>query len=209
LSEAKPNPSIAVLKDFDFKNLLDVESLDSFDCSEADLNEFFKKDAGNYNAELLGKTYCFTSKDNPPKVVCAFTVSNDSLNLEPISRSAKKRVDKAIPYPKRMKTYPAVKIGRLGVNKDFQRQGVGSGLMNFIKAWFSAPENKTGCRFIIVDAYNNPDSLNYYQKNEFKFLHVTEETEKEQYDKSKLNTRLMYFDLFKLIDNTPPKQIVV
>lgn len=62
-------------------------------------------------------------------------------------------------------------------------------------------ENKTGCRFLIVDAYNNEAPLGFYQKNEFLFLFSTEQQEAENlgYDVAKtLHTRLMYYDLKKL-----------
>ena len=38
---------------------------DTFDCDNADLNDFFRDDALNYQSELLGKTYCFTLDENP------------------------------------------------------------------------------------------------------------------------------------------------
>lgn len=73
--------------------------------------------------------------------------------------------------------------------------------MDFIKAWFIDPHNKTGCRFIVVDAYNEPKPIHYYQKNEFDFIFSTEEQEAEythQKNREKLSTRLMYFDLIRL-----------
>ncbi len=51
---------------------------------------------------------------------------------------------------------PAVKIGSLGVHVDFARAGVGSRIMDYLKVWFTA-WNKTGCRFILVDAHNKPE----------------------------------------------------
>ena len=54
------------------------------------------------------------------------------------------------------RSYPAVLIGRLGVNCEFQNTPIhiGRQLMSFIKDWFRHEDNKTGCRFIVVDAYN-------------------------------------------------------
>ena len=57
--------------------------------------------------------------------------------------------------------------------------------MDFIKAFFTI-KNKTGCRFITVDAYNYPLTVNFYKKNGFEFL--TSQDAKE-------DTRSMYFDL--------------
>lgn len=63
--------------------------------------------------------------------------------------------------------------------------------MDFIKAFF-ALKNKTGCRFITVDAYNYPATINFYKKNGFDFL--TSQDEKE-------DTRSMYFDLMTFVRN--------
>lgn len=57
--------------------------------------------------------------------------------------------------------------------------------MNYIKGYF-LDKNKTGCRFITVDATNNERTIKFYQKNGFDFL-----TEKDKAEK----TRLMYYDL--------------
>jgi hypothetical protein len=53
-----------------------------------------------------------------------------------------------------------VKIGRFGVNKKLHRSGIGTQQMKFIKHLFTL-ENKTGCRYITVDAYNKSEILNF------------------------------------------------
>jgi GNAT superfamily N-acetyltransferase len=95
--------------------------------------------------------------------------------------------------------YPSVKIGRLGVDKKYDGSGLGSDLLDFIKDWFIDGQNKTGCRFILVDAYNIPRVLSFYQKNKFEFL--MDEEREAKYSKKKvseLKTRLMFFDLKNL-----------
>lgn len=69
--------------------------------------------------------------------------------------------------------------------------------MEFIKDWFRDEDNKTGCRFLVVDAYNNFKTLNFYERNGFKFLYKDDEEEKSFYhiNDSVIATRLMYFDL--------------
>ena len=84
-------------------------------------------------------------------------------------------------------------IGRIGVNKSLQGFNIGSQLIDFIKKWFRHEDNKTGCRFLVVDAYNNPRTLKFYENNNFKYLYGTEE-EEELYFKTTM-TRMMYFDL--------------
>ena len=77
--------------------------------------------------------------------------------------------------------------------------------MDFIKYWFVDPNNKTGCRFIVVDSYNENAPLSYYTRNEFEFLFSTESQESEHLGMStdeRLETRLMYFDLMKLDEIT-------
>ncbi len=58
---------------------------------------------------------------------------------------------------------------------NFCGQGVGSAVMDFIKSWFISPLNKTGCRYIIVDAVNNYKVLRYYKKNGFEFMFSSDE----------------------------------
>ncbi len=141
-----------------------------FDCGHPDLNDFFTNDCINYSKELFGKTYCFTLDSDPSTIVCAFTISNDSIRTNLIPKKNKNRINRKVPQVKQKKSYPAVLIGRLGVNKDFKKSGVGSELMNFIKSWFIDTKNKTGCRFIVVDSYNEEIPLNYYTKNQFVYL---------------------------------------
>jgi len=183
-----------------------IESCKPFDCGHSDLNDFFLNDVIAYNSELLGKTYCFTLDDDPSIIVCAFTLSNDSIKLLNVPNSRRKKINRNIPHPKQMKSYPAVLIGRLGVHKDFrfvdgEKQRTGNQLMDFIKSWFIDKSNKTGCRFIVVDSYNEQNPIRYYSDNGFLFLFSTEDQEKEYsgVDSSDiLKTRLMYFDLIIL-----------
>jgi hypothetical protein len=177
-----------------------------FDCGNDDLNDFFLNDALNYQSQLLGKTYCFTLDENPKEIVCAFTISNDSIKTTFLPNARKQKVNKKIPSEKRMRTYPAVLIGRLGVNKKYrtlrnEEDRTGKQLMDFIKSWFIDGANKTGCRFIVVDSYNTESPLKYYTRNGFEKLFNTEEQEKEFTGLDKeaiLKTRLMYFDLIVL-----------
>ena len=177
-----------------------------FDCGNDDLNDFFANDVLNYNSELLGKSYCFTLDEDETQVVAAFTVSNDSIKTFILPNSRKKKVNADIPRPKQMRSYPAVMIGRLGVNTNFrnikgEEKSIGDQLMDFIKSWFIDTSNKTGCRFIVVDSYNSEKPIRYYKRNGFVELFSSEEQEKEVSgiapDKE-LKTRLLYFDLIVL-----------
>lgn len=71
--------------------------------------------------------------------------------------------------------------------------------MDFIKSWFIDGNNKTGCRFIVVDAYN--DERVIIPPMVLLCLFSSESQEKEYYnldDSATLATRLMFFDLILL-----------
>lgn len=70
--------------------------------------------------------------------------------------------------------------------------------MDFIKDWFKSYDNKTGCRFILVDAVNNEHTIRYYERNGFRPLFPRENDEKAFYhihESESLRTRMFYFDL--------------
>jgi GNAT superfamily N-acetyltransferase len=95
-------------------------------------------------------------------------------------------------------------IARLGVNTNLKGQHIGSQVIDYIKAWVIEPNNKGGCRFLLVDAYNRPDVIHFYERNDFRLMYDTEEEEKEVYDiqdKGPLRTRLMYYDLWYIAEN--------
>lgn len=176
-----------------------LEDSEPIECGNKDLDDFFLKDAFLQEHELLCKNYCFTLADGSKKIIAAFTLSNDSIKKVPNAR--KKKVEKNIPYGKHYASYPAVMIGRLGVDKDFQRLHIGTNVLDFIKAWFLDPLNKTGCRFILVDSYNKAKNIKFYENNGFAFLFGSEEQEKEFRNiaqEKALKTRLMFFDLIEL-----------
>ncbi len=173
-----------------------------FTCGDDDLDDFFLHDADLYADELLGKTYCWITTDTPHRIVALFTLVNDSIKTKLIPSNDKNRLQRNIVNPKRGRSYPAVLIGRLGVSQEYQGipNQIGRQLMTFIKDWFRHEDNKTGCRFIVVDAYNKEKVLRYYEKNGFVPLYRTEAIEKSYYDipiEETLKTRLLYFDLKK------------
>lgn len=81
-------------------------------------------------------------------------MSNDSIKTTFIPKKAVNKIERKIPGRKHLHTYPAVLLGRLGVNKKYQGREyfIGQQIINYIKIWFSEDDNKTGCRFLVVDA---------------------------------------------------------
>ena len=174
----------------------------SFTCGNEDLDEFFHRDCILYERELFGKTYCFYQSRDITNIICAFTVSNASIFTNYLPNARKKKIGKEIPHAKQDLIYPAVLIGRLGININYQHLHIGTELLDFIKSWFTEPSNKTGCRYLIVDAYNSSIPISFYKKNGFEFVFSTDKQERIyrniQTDEP-LRTRLMFFDLIRII----------
>lgn len=177
-----------------------AEYCDPFSCGDKDLDEFFSKDALYYDSELLGRTYAWLDLADPTKIIGMVTLANDSVKAKFIANSARNRIQRGIKNAKRGINYPAVLIGRLGVSSNYRGKGmnIGSQIIDYIKGWFRSEDNKTGCRFIVVDAYNNDQTLHFYEKNGFKPLYKSEQDERaflELSPEEPLNTRFMFFDL--------------
>lgn len=171
-----------------------------FSCEDNDLDDFFANIALYYNSEMLGRTYVWVKKSDPKNILGMITLANDSVKLKLIAKSALNRLQRSITNAKRGMNYPAVLIGRLGVASEYQGKGmrVGSQILDYIKGWFRSEDNKTGCRFIVVDAYNNPKTIHFYENNGFKPLYKSEEEERsflELEPDEPLETRFMFFDL--------------
>jgi len=155
-----------------------------FNCGHREINGFLFENAIEHTKELLAITYLYEDDRN---TIAYLSVANDSIRIKdaPSPNWFRRVVLKELPHEKRIKypSYPAVKVGRFGVSNEYSRQGIGTSLMDWVKNYF-LDKNKTGCRFVTVDAYK--ESIEFYEKNGFKFL-----TDKDKDEE----TRLMYFDL--------------
>ena len=147
-------------------------------------------------------------------------MANSSIRVDNLPNKKRNKLNRKIPQSKRKSQYPAVLVGQLAVFDDFSGHNIGDDVMDFIKSWFIDPLNKTGCRYIIVDAVNKPKVIEYYQNNGFQFLFSSSEEEMFYLRRSASNrglwsklksflikeesidefrkTRLMYFDLILL-----------
>lgn len=180
------------LSDFQFIVLSEGIDLSIFDCDDLDINEFLKEDSLNYQKQKIANTYLFI--EGTGKVVLFFSISNDCLNdlgeIKGFSKTIWNRFHRKndIPNTKRIKQYPAIKIGRLGIDKSLQGKGLANQLMDFIKGWVVI-DHKPACRLLLLDAYNKEKQIKFYQHNDFTFL-LDEDVDDR--------TRIMYFDLLRL-----------
>ena len=175
--------------------ILSKEQLISdFDCGNADLNDFFNRDAILYKQQMLSQTVFLRHKSNG-KVVCAFSFSASSIKTADLPGSRRKKVKEYVPREK-------ILIGRLGVSSEFRGQGTGSQLIDIIKD-FCLVQFPDFVRYLLVDAYNEPAIIGFYQKNKFTSVFSTEEQEKQSYQQppaDPLQTRYMFYDMIKWRD---------
>ncbi len=139
-------------------------SFGPFDCGEPDLNDFLLTDAKDYASQLLAVTYLIESTDG---VDAYFALSNDRISLSDSDKATWRRIKKDFPHRKHRNDYPAVKIGRLAVDRRYQGRQIGTSILDFVKTTF-VTNNRTGCCFITVDAI--PDAVGFYESNGFLLL---------------------------------------
>jgi len=124
-------------------------------CGDEDLNEFLKIDSLNYRNQLIAKTFLVIYKE---QVVAFFSVMNDAIKLKQEESSGTQNLI-------RLHEYPALKVGRLGVDKHYQRRGLGTICFNFILGPARKINDASTCRFITVDSH--PESTAFYERQGF------------------------------------------
>ncbi|MEL5895301.1 GNAT family N-acetyltransferase [Bacteroides sp. GD17] len=174
-------------KDYTFK---------SFDCGNADLNDFLISDSKVYLKYLR---YTTTLIETDSQIIAYYSLANDLLSISDRQdfademEDSKSKIDFEF-WEKflNQKMYPAAKIGRLAVDKNFQDQGIGTFLIRSLVQSF-IKRNKTGCQFITVDAINDNSqrTIRFYEKNGFKLLTMNDVCKE---------SRQMYKSLLEYID---------
>lgn len=176
-----------ILANYEIRKLGLNDRVRQFDCGDEDLNDFIINDAPLYRKTLLAMTYVLVQKETD-RIVAYFSVANDRISIKdfPTNTDFNRFRKHRFVNEKRLKSYPAIKLCRLGIDKSIQGQQVGTFILDFVSTLFIT-DNKSGCRFLTVDAYIN--ALPFYLKNDFAFLSSEDENQ---------HTRLMYFDLSDL-----------
>ena len=154
-----------------------------FDCGEGDLNEFLLQDSKQYAKGLLAVTYVIEDEES---TVAFFYLSNDRISLSESDKATWRRIRASFPHRKHRSDFPAVKIGRLGVNVNAQHKHIGTDILDFVKQTFIT-YNRTGCCFVTVDALLS--AVPFYEQNGFKPLRKENVGE----------TVPMYYDLTQLL----------
>lgn len=169
---------------YSIRKLQNGEDTHLFDCGDEDLNDFILNEAKLYRKELLAVSYVLEQVESH-LVHAYFSMANDRISLADFESKTEFNRFRKVRFvnEKRMKSYPAVKLCRLAVDRTLKGHSIGTYLLNFIKSFFVV-NNKTGCRFLTVDAY--APAIPFYEKNGFVLLND---------DDIDAPTRLLYFDL--------------
>ena len=161
-----------------------------FNCNDEDLNDFLINKSKNYYSEHLATTFIIESND---LIYGFYSILNDSLRVEEVnfaSKSSFKRLIKnLVTHRKRhLENFPAIKIGRLGVNSDIQTKGLGKIIVNTIIDYAINLNEVCACKLITVDAYRQ--SLGFYEKMGFEYFSINDIEDSE---------RQMFLDLTPII----------
>ena len=131
----------------------------SFDCDDLEINDFFKKDALNWQNQKTTRVYVLFYKNN---IIGFFTISCDSIKLKENENEKSKHPKMDNP----LKEFPAIKIGRLGIGKQWQNQGLGSFVLKYALGLILEISNHdVACRFVTVDAYHQ--RVSWYLRHGF------------------------------------------
>lgn len=94
------------------------DTISAFDCDDEDLNDFLLYEANLYRNALLSVTYVVEDKQTN-EVLAYFSLSNDKISISDFeSKTEFNRFRKhKFVNEKRLRSYPAIKIGRLAISK--------------------------------------------------------------------------------------------
>ncbi len=136
-----------------------LHALPSFDCGHADLNDFIRNDCAWQAEQRLAYTKLAIYQNN---LVGYITLLSDSISLHETERVW------LIERNVRVHHIAALKIGRLGTQVEYQKQGIGKALMKYaVGVAFRMNEMGVGCRFLTLDS--DKGAISFYEKLGFVF----------------------------------------
>lgn len=181
-----------IKNNYRFELLTSEHDLSSFHCDSDDLNEFLKEDA------LIQQNYKF----NITKLICCddeiigyFSLLTDKIRISKFSGDECNKIK----LKTRFKELPAIKIGRLALDKKYTNQGLGTiileSIMNII---YNFSLNDVGVRYITIDGYVK--AYHFYENNGFSVLKKDKNLIGSINKIKKLNperTIALYFDIYR------------
>jgi len=128
---------------------------EGFDCGNAALNEFLRRQAGQQQRRGFGKTYVALA-DNGLDVIGFVTVSVGQVEAQ------------AMPSQLKLPRHPApmLRIGRLAVDKRVQGNGLGQNLLAFALRLALDFAERVGLYAVVVDA-KDAQAAEFYRRLHF------------------------------------------
>jgi GNAT superfamily N-acetyltransferase len=116
---------------------------ESFDCGSPELNSYLRQIAAQHVRKSLARVYVAHEASRPERIVGFYALNGCEIQSDELPESLRKK------FPRRV---PAVRLGRLAVAREFQRQGVGE-LLLFHAMWnVGQVDTIVGAVALLVDA---------------------------------------------------------
>lgn len=139
-----------------FERLSTYHDRQAFDCGNADINCYLQQYASQHAKKGIAKIHVLADSQT---IKGFYTLSNAIID----------NTDGQIKgYPKQI---PAIIIGRIGVEKHFQGQGLSNLLLSHALRKIQQLSDDTGIAFVIIDAKDEKLAA-YYQKFGFRLTSV-------------------------------------
>ncbi|WP_309738242.1 GNAT family N-acetyltransferase [Chamaesiphon sp. OTE_20_metabat_361] len=128
-----------------------------FDCGTAALNQFLRATARQHIQKGISRTFVLSDRDCPQNIIGFFTLTLCEISSEKLPSSLAKK------YPLQI---PGVKLARLAVDLQWQRQGIGEILMVEAMQRALLVADTAGGIGLFVDA-KNESAQSYYARYGF------------------------------------------
>lgn len=134
----------------------------SFDCGNAELNNYLRQIAGQHVRKSLARVYVACEETDPGRIVAYYSLSVCELRSEELPEPFRKK------FPNRI---PAVRLGRLAVARANQRQGVGELMLVDAMRNVVQVDAVVGAVALLVDA-KDEKAKRFYLK--YRFLELSD-----------------------------------
>lgn len=135
---------------------------ESFDCGNADLNNYLRQIAGQHIRKSLARVYVACEDSDPTRIVAYYSLNICEIRSEELPEPFRKK------FPRRI---PAVRLGRLAVARANQRQGVGELMLVDAMRKVIKVDAVVGAVAMLVDA-KDEGAKRFYLK--YKFLDLAD-----------------------------------
>lgn len=147
----------------EYLQLSEVTDLPKLDFTEKDksdpleIHKFYYNDLQRYQESNLSTVRLVKIED---KIVGYFTVSMNAIELDKLGKDEK--VKNTTP-----KKYPAMLIGRMGIDKKYRRRGIGSEICQFCRGLAIEIGQKVACRYVMIHTTDDKNKIHFYSESGF------------------------------------------